>query len=111
MELVVCVSVIVVSTIVFVKMGRGGPRDAKGGVLYQIGDGDGVMLWHLSEEEGGRSAVYVRLRLSEDEVRTMYSWHLFPAKSNNMWWDKYYSRPSIVRTTPKSREDSKALPE
>jgi hypothetical protein len=51
MDLVVCVSVIVVSAILLVKMGRGGPRDAKGGVLYKIGDGDGAILWHLSEEE------------------------------------------------------------
>ncbi|KAH0443161.1 hypothetical protein CcaCcLH18_01274 [Colletotrichum camelliae] len=41
------------------------------------------------DEERFRAAAYARLQLSEDEEMSMVNWHLFPQKTNTLWWQKY----------------------
>lgn len=90
---IICVVILVASTLGFVFRARETPRKIDGGVVYRLGNGYRGMLWRLSEEnEDGRSAAYARLALTEDEERTMCSWHLFPIKSNHVWWERYYQK-------------------
>jgi hypothetical protein len=89
----ICIVALVASTLLYVALAQGARGKTNGGVVFRLGDGPGGMLWRLSQaHEDGRSAAYARLAMTEDEERTMCNWHLFPAKSNHIWWEKYYER-------------------
>jgi len=89
----ICIVALVTSTLLYVFLAQGTQGNTSGGVVFRLGDGHGGMLWRLSQtHEDGRSAAYTRLAMTEDEERTMCNWHLFPAKSNHIWWEKYYKR-------------------
>ncbi|KAK1974790.1 hypothetical protein LZ30DRAFT_739466 [Colletotrichum cereale] len=50
-------------------------------------------------EERFRAAAYARLQLSEKEEISMVNWHLFPQKTNTMWWQRYRDYMSKCRHT------------
>lgn len=90
---IICVVSLIASTVGFVLLAQGVSDKSNGGATYRLGDGCGGMLWRLSKtHEDGRSAAYANLALTEDEERAMCNWHLFPAKSNLIWWERYYER-------------------
>jgi hypothetical protein len=90
---VVCVVIIIASTIIFVTIARRKVhKNDNFGAVYSIGVGYGAISWHLSaEHEDGRSAAYTRLGLTEEEERTMCQWHLFSMRTNRMWWEDIIS--------------------
>ncbi|KAK2048732.1 hypothetical protein LZ31DRAFT_550105 [Colletotrichum somersetense] len=58
-----------------------------GADLYRIGHE--ICISRDDAEERFRAAAYARLQLSEEEEISMVNWHLFPQKTNTMWWQKY----------------------
>jgi hypothetical protein len=65
-------------------------------VVQQVGDRQdrvgSYLSFNISVAEGNefRAAAFARLRLSENEENSMIQWNLFPHRSNEHWWMKYY---------------------
>lgn len=65
-------------------------------VIYRVGEEESLIGHSLvisrydTLKDRFRAATYARLQLSKSEEESMISWNLFPHRSNDKWWARYY---------------------